>query len=218
PLPDLIQGEPLPWPCAGTEVLLLVCGVGVINAALHLGATLATHPVSRVLNAGLAGSFDLGRVALGATCLVEMEIWPEYGLGLPDRVDPQGLKFPLTEIDGAPVWDRLDLAPDTSAADLDVTLPLPWERAVSLTVSTVTATPERAGHLRKRYGAAIENMEGFALAYACRLRHIPLLEVRTISNLVGSRDPEHWAVTKSFSALGEAMRQLLPQLIQTEPA
>jgi futalosine hydrolase len=51
-------------------------------------------------------------------------------------------------------------------------------------------------------------MEGFSLALACLQAGIPFLELRTISNLVGSRKPEHWKLDDALQALGEKAREL----------
>lgn len=212
-LPELEQGVPTPWLHEDSHVLLLVTGVGILNTALHLGQALIKHTVSCVINAGLAGTFDLSRLPLGTTCVVEQEIWPEYGLGTDDGVDPQALRFPLAQWNGQPVWDRIDLHPRQTANTLVCTLPKNWPLVRSLTVSTVSATPARAKAHLKRYQADLENMEGFAAAYACISNSLPILEIRTISNVVGSREPEHWNLKKAFTALGNAMSRLLPEIL-----
>ena len=43
----------------------------------------------------------------------------------------------------------------------------------SLTVAGVTASRERAEQLCRSYGADLENMEGFAVAYACAWAGLP---------------------------------------------
>jgi len=84
---------------------------------------------------------------------------------------------------------------------MGLSLPISWPRVVSLTVAGVTGTQARARLLKQKYQAHIENMEGFALAYVCTLAQIPFLEIRTISNLVGTRDKKYWNINLALKKL-----------------
>jgi futalosine hydrolase len=61
-----------------------------------------------------------------------------------------------------------------------------------VTVSTITATEERAERLFNRFRPCMENMEGVAGAYIAKHYSIPFLEIRCASNLVGKRDRASW--------------------------
>ena len=78
----------------------------------------------------------------------------------------------------------------------------------SLTVAGVSASFARAADLRGRYKADLENMEGFAVAYACARQGIPCVEVRSVSNKVGPRAREE----KDFPGALRALAQVLPAL------
>lgn len=202
-------------PIASQNIRPCVTGVGILNAALCMGKTLADQAITGVINLGLAGSFDIYTVPLGSICVVDREIWPEYGLGLedgPGKVDAVGLKFPLAELDGKPIWDSLELDPTTAARDMGIQLPSGWPLASSVTVSTVSATQGRNIALHDRYKVQLENMEGFALAYACALAGVPFLEIRAVSNLVGSRKPGDWDFAAGFAALATAASTLVSRL------
>ncbi|NCC24309.1 MAG: futalosine hydrolase [Deltaproteobacteria bacterium] len=200
--------RPLSGPSSSTS---LITGIGPVNAAAGLAAFLAVNPsVCGVVNLGVAGTFSTVRAALGKTVVVEHEIWPEFGLYTDSGLDPEALGFALAQIDGRPVWDRLDLDPDRAARDMGLALDPEWKRGPSLTVAGVTGTPERARHLSKLYDALLENMEGFALALVCAGRRIPFLEIRTVSNLVGSRRPEDWALHPALNRLSAIRQHLIP--------
>jgi len=193
------------------HMVLLVTGIGPVNASMALGHLLGglNKPLG-VLNLGVAGSFDFNEFPLGQVVLVREEIWPEYGLVTDAGVDPQGIGLALGKIDGRPVLDRISLDPVRQAQRLGLNLP-DMPQAASLTVSGVTGTAQRAALLRLRYGAGLENMEGFALAWTCARWKLPFLEVRTISNLVGSRKPEHWDLRKALARLGDVAKNILPE-------
>lgn len=203
------EGGQCPLTIGQKSLILLVTGIGPINACMALAHLLGafSRPLG-VLNLGVAGAFDLDQLPLGQPVVVQEEIWPEYGLVTKDGIDPKGLGLALGKHDGRPVWDRLALEPEEHARRIGLGLPdIP--AAASLTVAGVTGTAQRAASLRNSYGAAIENMEGFALAWTCARLGVPFLEVRTISNLVGSRKPEHWDLQGALRRLGEIAQAIL---------
>lgn len=210
---DVPQGEIFDVSAFGRPVLALVTGIGVINAALSLGRALQRGDVAGVLNLGVAGSFDLTAHPLGSVRLVEREIWPEYGLLSSGHcaADARSLGFALNGVnatDAAAIFDSLDWDAPAGLARMglghgDLTC------ATSLTVSGVTADVERARELFARFGAGLENMEGFALAYATRLSGLPFAELRALSNAVGSRPPKDWNLPGALTALGKATQHIL---------
>jgi futalosine hydrolase len=198
----------------GRRAWACLTGVGPINAALALGAAIAGagaagEPVSGVLLAGLAGAFDLRELPLGSLCLVREEIWPEYGLHDGTGVTAAAFSFPLWRRparEGGDVYDRLSLARPrdmglSAAADA-------LEERTSLTVAGVSASRARAAAMRERYGAALENMEGFAVAYACARYGIPCVEARSVSNKVGPRAADE----KDFPGALRRLSRVLPML------
>ncbi|MDR3640354.1 MAG: futalosine hydrolase [Humidesulfovibrio sp.] len=213
---DLRQGEILETDVFGRRVLALATGIGVVNAALELGRALRPG-ISGVLNLGVAGSFDLGAHPVGAVRLVERECWPEYGLLATGAVaaDVRGLGFALNAVAKAPPADGAEAIFESLAWDAQAALAAlglaagGWGTASSLTVSGVTADAQRAGALHERFGAGLENMEGFALAYGARRAGLPFAELRAVSNAVGVRPPESWDLPGALSALGQAARRLL---------
>ena len=180
--------------------------MGLVNAALGLGALLADGAVDGVLNLGVAGSFDLDVLPLGSVCAATGEIWPEYGLETPHGPDAEGIGFPQARLEGLTVWGGLPLDPDAGAQAMGLCLDPGMARGVSLSVGTVTGSAQRAEALRDRHGALMENMEGFALALGCAKRGVPFLEIRAISNLTGSR--RDWDLRGALAALGTAARGL----------
>ena len=196
-----------------TRMLLLTCGVGPLNAALGLQSFLAAHPqTDMVINTGIAGSYDLDLLPIGSVCVASAEIWPEYGIRTGSGpADPELLGFPLSGQDTSPVWNRIELDPRQMSNYGDVfneTLPAGWTAAASLTVAGVSGTLEVARELAGTFNAGMENMEGFALAYVCRNKKIPFSEVRTISNLAGSRNSRDWNFRDAFSSLARLPAQM----------
>jgi futalosine hydrolase len=203
--PAVGQGETAEHAAGGRTVLLGVTGVGLLNTALCAGRWLARPDVDGLVDLGIAGGYDLDETPMGSVCFAWRETWPEYGL-LDEQgaADPEGLGFAQAEADGRKIWNRLKLNPSRDAGRMGLTLGEGWLRASGVTVSGVTGTPERAGWLKLSCNGQMENMEGFAAAYAATLRGLPFLEVRTISNLVGSREPDDWNLKGALRSLHDA--------------
>lgn len=193
-----------------------ITGVGPVNAGIALGRALAHCPqCTGMVNIGLAGSFDLTIAPLGSTMVVREEIWPEYGLADEHGVDAAALGFPLWCGPSGPhdtggqkgqnaqekqtVIDRLSLCVQPHLMGLASVQHLP--QGIALTVAGVSNSVARAARLQQRYAPLVENMEGFAVALACARQGLPLLELRTISNVVGSRQAKDRDFPLAFTAL-----------------
>lgn len=205
----LVQRSPATrsWPApvafGDHDFLACVVGIGPVAAALSIGGLLERfRGVGGIVNLGICGSFDPGRLPLGSACVASAEIWPEYGVhGASEETFAHQM---LPDLILVPV-NRLDLDPPAAAQAMGLTLPEAWPAGPSLTVAGVSADPQRAETLRLRHGAATENMEGFSLALAARRQNIPFLEVRTVSNPVGSRDKAQWDFRLALNALGRVL-------------
>jgi futalosine hydrolase len=103
---------------------------------------------------------------------------------------------------GFPQWpgieDRIALAPAGAA------------EALLLTVWAASDSPAGAERRLQRHpGAAAEDMEGFAVAFACALARVPCTIVRGISNAVGERDKRRWRIGEGLAAArARALEQL----------
>ncbi len=199
-----------------------ICGVGPVNAALAMGTILSeAKTAALVVHLGLAGSFDLDLAPLGSHWQIVKEIYAEYGLATDHCVDAQALGFPQwtdthnvlgVQENPVTVWDSISIAHTEPFYNMNVPC-IHVGKAHALTVAGVTNSRERAQRLHALYGTCdrplLENMEGFAVALACARHGMPLLEIRTVSNLVGSRLQEHRAFGKAL----DAMRPLVTSLL-----
>lgn len=204
PPESLVEHQLTDFWLGGKRWLACVTGVGPINAGIGLGRALALCPqCTGVVNVGLAGSFDLTRAPLGSTIVVCEEIWPEYGLADEHGVDAVALGFPLwhgpNEQSGQAITDRISLCVQPHLLELPPVQHLP--QGSSLTVAGVSNSAARASRLHQRYAPLMENMEGFAVALACARQGLPLLEFRTISNVVGSRQARDRDFPLAFASL-----------------
>jgi futalosine hydrolase len=54
-------------------------------------------------------------------------------------------------------------------------------------------------------------MEGFAVAFACRLAGVPCEIVRGLSNAAGDRDPAGWVTADALAAAAAAAARILAE-------
>ncbi|WP_083634779.1 futalosine hydrolase [Desulfovibrio sp. DV] len=216
--PPPVPGETVLWRRGGRDFAVLVSGVGPVAAAMAVGRAIGRGQAmpgrepGGVVGLGIAGSFDLKTLPLGGIVTATAEIFPEYGLRQPDgaaSADARGIAFPQTTIAGHDIYDCLPLVPPAEAAlAMGLTLPAEAVAGPCLTVAGVTASADRAASLARTHAALAESMEGFAVALCAAAAGLPALEVRVISNRVGSRPPADWDLPGAFAALGRTAARL----------
>ena len=72
------------------------------------------------------------------------------------------------------------------------------------TVSSCSATDARARELATRSRAAVETMEGAAVALACTAAGVPWVQLRCVSNRTGERSRAGWALDEAVSNVQRA--------------
>jgi futalosine hydrolase len=193
-----------------------LCGFGPVAAAARTAQLLAEHAPDRVLLVGIAGRLD-DRLAVGAA--YEFERVTCYGVGAgsggafvsagamgwqqwpgdADGTSPHG---------GDPIGDEIGDLTCLQAGEGNGG----GRSNLLLTVCAAAASAEDV-RLRKQTfpAAAAEDMEGFAVAFACRLRGVPVGIIRGISNTAGDRDTSRWQVSTSLEAAGRLALQVMAE-------
>jgi futalosine hydrolase len=179
----------------GSTALVQLCGFGPIAAAARSSQLLARLTPARVILLGIAGAFNVERDALGTA--LEFGAVAVSGVGVGEgreHVPPPKLGFPQWPAGEDPphkaVYDRLELE--------HVSGPL------LLTTCAASGHAQQATERMTRFPEArAEDMEGFAVALSCALAGVPLSIVRGISNQVGDRAPENWAIPRALAAARE---------------
>ncbi|MFJ9726286.1 futalosine hydrolase [Streptomyces sp. NPDC101209] len=195
----------------GDAVTVIAAGVGPALAAASTAtaltaAALEGAPYGLVVSAGIAGGFP-PEAPVGSLVVADEITAADLGAETADGF------VPVTELGFGTVTHR---PPKTLVRDI-VSATGARPGAV-LTVSTVTGTAERAAELRARHPRALaEAMEGFGVAEAAAAHHVPVLEIRAVSNPVGPRDRAAWRVGDALAALTAAFGKLGPVLESWNP-
>ena len=180
------------------DVDVLATGVGPVEAACSVTRALAQRRYRLLVNAGLAGAIA-GAAEIGEGVAVSDEV---LELGLEDG-------RPIVLPEGKSVIDRVhaDIRLLAAVANRGV-------RVVrGITVSRVTSSEETASRLAQ-LGFGVESMEGFAALRAAQVAGVPAIELRGISNRVGSRERSGW----SFEQGQRGMQRVLDAFFQAVDA
>ncbi len=199
--------EPLVAPALGRNDRLELCGFGPVAAAARTSLLVARHRPKRVVLVGIAGRLN-DRLALAAAYRFQQVGCFGIGVGSRDDFIPAGtlgwLQWPGDAADGSPaIGDAIACATDgiaTPRADL------------LLTACAASATADDVLARKRAFPTAVaEDMEGFAVAFACRLAGVPCEIVRGISNTAGDRDQSRWQTKAALEAAGALAAQVIAE-------
>ncbi|OLV16456.1 futalosine hydrolase [Deinococcus marmoris] len=175
---------------------VIVCGVGVVAAALATARALAQEKAGLVISAGIGGAYPASGLLPGDLAVSSEIIQADLGAWDGDQFldfGELGLSIlPTSSHTGRfPAWHLASEVARRTGARLGPTL----------TLSSVTGSLKTAAFLETRFpGALTEGMEGAGIAHAALLAGVPVLEVRGVSNAVGPRDRPAWQIPQALAA------------------
>ena len=183
---------------------LLITGIGSVTTAYHLTKMISVDRPQLVIQAGIAGGFASGP-APGTVAIVEKDRFADLGVEENDQWKDL-YDLGLANENDEPFHNGWLINNDRQLSRYG--LPL----VPSITVSEITTQPSRISLLMKKYGPALESMEGAALHFVCLREGIPFIQLRCISNLVGERDKSKWEMKLAIENLNLALVKLIEQL------
>jgi futalosine hydrolase len=179
-VPTKLEAELLAWNAAPVTV----CGFGLAAAGAGAAHAIAQHRPQRVMLVGLAGSYDLGRMAVGTAMVASAVRCHGIGAGGQSAAELGWAASDQIELDGGD--------------------------GLVLSVAEASATPEQAAERHQKHPqAVIEEMEGYAVAVAATLFEVPLTVVRGVSNPAGDRDHAAWQARPALAAVRSVLASML---------
>ncbi len=177
----------------GVDAPCELCGFGPVSAAARARDAIVVHEPERVILVGIAGTYDPRGLPVGTAAVFPSVLMHGVGVGVTAFVPATDLGFRHWPRSGAGEADEPDALP--------LACPVPPAAGPLLTVCTASATDGETRERRALFpDAAAEDMEGFAVALACRLAEVPVAIVRGISNAVGDRRFERWQIPEALDA------------------
>ena len=201
---------------SGHLVCLSICGVGKVNAAMTTEALLGERHPKSVILFGCGGAYPNSGLKIGDLAIATEEIYGDEGVQTPNGfLDMQKLGLPLGTYQEEPLYNRVPMnSPmlNEARAMLKPTLNALGQNLLTgpfVTVSCGSGTDQLAIDIAARTDGICENMEGAAVAQVCLLHKVPILELRGISNLTGTRNPDDWDIPKATDIAQRAVSELL---------
>lgn len=198
-----IEAGPLPGETSLASSAEFLCvGVGKVPSAHALTVRLSTEPQpGLVVLFGVCGAHQTRGASLdiGDLCVIDEDVFADEGVQTEDAF-LSTLELGL----GGELTFAMDSTHTASAAEL---LDAPIVRGA--TVSSGSGNDRDATARATRTGAAIETMEGAAVAHVCHALSIPLVQIRCVSNRTGSRDRAGFDLDEACTRLQSGVRKLL---------
>ncbi|MSR41814.1 MAG: hypothetical protein EXS10_07950 [Phycisphaerales bacterium] len=183
---------------AGRDALLGVDHIGPVFGALAVARALDTCPADVIINAGTAGGFQSRGGAIGALVIARDVQFHDCRVELPN--------FDAL----ARAHTRLSL----SDAELDAIATLLHASVGGVsTGSSLGATSNEIAFFTREKTLAKE-MELAAVAVVARERGVPLLALKSITDLVDQHEPAHEAFVKNLAFASARLARAMPQLLQ----
>jgi futalosine hydrolase len=196
------------------RAITVVSGIGAVNAALATQAGILKHQPSMILSVGIGGAYPSSGLQPGDAAVSSRIVYA--GLGAMDGeqfLDLEQLGFPLLERNETKLFNTLPVS-ELSRGFAEAAR---ITHGPFLTLETVTGSLGTASRLERQVpGALVEGMEGAGVAHVAFKQHIPCLEVRGISNMVGPRDRSTWKIPEAMRALSKALEFGWPVLLDSE--
>lgn len=196
-----LEAASFPPGSPGEDAGRLSCvGVGKTAAALGLTRALMTSPRPRlIVNFGVCGAYPGSGLSVGDGCIVTRETFVDEGVETATGfLDLRSLGFDqtaslLADEERSLAWANLLGVP----------------RVLGATVSCCSGTDALAGVYAGRSGAAVETMEGAAVAHVAQAFDIPWVGVRAVSNRCGERAQGGWDLPRALQRLQSMLAMLV---------
>jgi futalosine hydrolase len=177
---------------------ILISGIGLTASTYHLAKQLALKKYNMVLQAGVAGSFDL-KVPLGTVVAIKQDTIADQSV-----IELKKLK---------PLFD-LKLVPNNQYPYNNAWLHNPYKKVLKrsglkivkgISVNQISTSKQMIQFYRDMFDPVTESMEGAALHYVCLMENVPFVQIRSISNYIGERNKKKWDMMDSIANLNEAL-------------
>jgi len=181
---------------------ILISGIGLAASTYHLAKQLALKKYDVVIQAGVAGSFDL-RIAPGAVVAVKQDTIADQSV-----VELQKLKtlfdLKLVPQDQYPYKKGWLINPNK-----EILKKTKLKTVRGISVNQISTSKQMIKFYRAVFDPVTESMEGAALHYVCLMENLPFVQVRSISNYIGERNKKKWDMNKSIANLNVALTTLI---------
>jgi len=184
------------------NVDILISGIGLTASTYHLAKQLALKKYDLVMQAGVAGSFDV-RIPLGAVVAVNQDAIADQSV-----VELQKLKT-LFELDLVPQDQYPYKKGWLINPNRQILKKTKLKIVTGISVNQISTSSQMIKFYRDVFAPVTESMEGAALHYVCLMENVPFVQIRSISNYIGERNKKKWDMMESITNLNCELIKLI---------
>lgn len=186
----------------GNEIKICETGVGMLHTSYALKEAITLHKPDLILNIGIAGSYH-GTDDIGKCYQVVSEVQGDLG------VESEGelktiFDLKLRDQNLYPYQRGKMILPQDYQTNLSL--------ASGLTVNRISSSHKLAMKYADTFKVDLESMEGAAVAYICMMSRIPVIMLKSISNVAGERDKSKWNIELAITNLANESFKVLSTL------
>ena len=185
---------------------VLITGVGMVATTFHLTEHLSKNKYDLILNVGIAGSFS-NEIQIGETVNIVQDCFGDFGaeddenfidvfeIGLEEKNESLFENGVITFVDSAK-FKCIDAL----------------RKVKGITVNKVHGNEKSIARIKSKYNPDIETMEGAAVFYVCKLKNIPCIQIRSISNFIEKRNRANWDIKGAVKNLNSFIQAFIDEL------
>jgi len=181
---------------------ILISGIGLTASTYHLDKQLALKKYDLVIQAGVAGCFDL-TIPLGAVVAVKQDVIADQSV-----VELERLKtlFDLNLVPQDQYPYKKGWLINTNKEVLKKTK---LKIVKGISVNQISTSKQMIKFYRDVFDPVTESMEGAALHYVCLMENVPFVQIRSISNYIGERNKKKWDMMDSIMNLKDSLVRII---------
>lgn len=189
----------------GHTLYPLVTGVGALMTAFAMARYTDIKNVAVAINVGVAGSYTED-FEPGDVVEVYRDKFADLGVEEADGTFTDAFELGLLDKDRFPYSSGWIENKRPKYATL-----LPQVKG--LTVNKVHGSQESIDHIKSKYSASVETMEGAGFMYASCAMDVDHHQIRSISNMVEPRNKDNWQIQKAIDNLNQHLISFIDQII-----
>ncbi len=182
---------------------ILISGIGTTFTTFHLTNTLKETQYQCVIDIGIAGSLT-SELKIGDVVNVISEEFADLGIEKENEFLTL-FETGYIELDEFPFENGV-LKTSNSTGIFDL------KKVKSITSNKSHGSKSSIDHIKGKYTAQVESMEGAAVIYVCKWFGIPCYQIRAISNYVEPRDSAQWNIPLALENLKKSVLEGLKKL------
>jgi len=187
------------------DIDVLITGIGLTAAAYSLTKQFALKKPGLVLQAGVAGCFDLS-VQLGEVVMVKQDTVADQSV-----VELKKLKtlfdLKLVPHDQYPYKNGWLINPHK-----EFLKQTQLKQVKGVSVNQISTDKKMIQFYKETFEPVTESMEGATLHYVCLMEKISFIQLRSISNYIGERNKKKWDMQDSIINLNKELIKLVEKI------